>query len=241
LNPKERILPPVAILAGGLATRLRPLTEKFPKALVEVAGRPFIDWQLELLARSGLRNVVICLGYKGEMIEEYVGNGQRFGLAVTYSYDGATLLGTGGAIRKALPLLGADFFVLYGDSYLLIDYKAVAEAFRAGNRSGLMTVYRNDSQWDTSNVLMEGANVRVYDKVARLPEMRHIDYGLSLFNRDVFTAYDDSLRFDLSVVMTQLVASGKMTAFEVSERFYEIGTASGIADLERLLLRSSAL
>jgi N-acetyl-alpha-D-muramate 1-phosphate uridylyltransferase len=241
LNPKELTLPPVAILAGGLATRLRPLTEKFPKALVEVAGRPFIDWQLELLARSGLRNVVLCLGYKGEMIEEYVGNGQRFGLAVTYSYDGATLLGTGGAIRKALPGLGADFFVLYGDSYLLIDYKAVAEAFRAGKRPGLMTVYRNDSQWDTSNVLMEGANVRVYDKVARIPGMRHIDYGLSLFSRDVFTSYDDSARFDLSVVMTQLVTSGKMTAFEVSERFYEIGTPSGIADLERLLLRSSAL
>lgn len=233
----EAVLPPVAILAGGLATRLRPLTEKFPKALIEVAGRPFIEWQLELLARGGLRKVVLCLGYMGEMIERHVADGKKFGLEIIYSYDGPALLGTGGALRRALPVLGKNFFVLYGDSYLMVDYRAVANAYFRGGRSGLMTVYRNEGQWDTSNVLMEGVDVKVYDKVARLPQMRHIDYGLSLFDKSVFADYRDSQCFDLAAVMSRLVSQSDMTAYEVSERFYEIGTPLGIADLEQLLLR----
>ncbi len=224
----------MAILAGGLATRLRPLTEKIPKALVEIAGRPFIDWQLELLAKNGGERVVVCAGHLGEMIEAHVGTGARFGLDVSFSYDGETLLGTGGAIRKALPLLGGEFFVLYGDSYLPVDYSAVAKAFTTANKQGLMTVYKNDGQWDTSNVWMEGDEVRLYNKTANLPQMHHIDYGLSVFRREVFSRRNDGERFDLAEVMKDLVCRREMAAFSVSERFYEIGSMEGIADLEKL-------
>lgn len=231
----QTALPPVAILAGGLATRLRPLTEKIPKALVEVAGRPFIDWQLELLAARGLGRVVVCAGYLGEMIAEHVGDGSRFGLEVQFSYDGDTLLGTGGAIRKALPLLDGEFFVLYGDSYLPVDYRAVTRAFAAANKHGLMTVFKNDGQWDASNVWMEGDEVRLYDKTANLPQMHHIDYGLSVFRSEVFSRRNEGARFDLAEVMTDLVDCREMAAFPVAERFYEIGSLGGISDLEKLL------
>ncbi|NBS53364.1 MAG: hypothetical protein EBS96_12300 [Spartobacteria bacterium] len=151
---------PIAILSGGLATRLRPLTERIPKALIEVAGRPFVDWQLELLAAAGIKRVVFCVGYLGEMIEAHVGEGARFGLEVAYCYDGPTLLGTGGALRQALHLLGEEFLVLYGDSHLPIDYAAVTEAFLKSNKLGLMTVLKNEGRWDSCNVWMAGRHAR---------------------------------------------------------------------------------
>jgi len=226
---------PVAILAGGLATRLRPLTERIPKALVEVAGRPFVDWQLELLASAGIKRVVFCVGYLGEMIEAHVGDGRRFGLEVAYSYDGPTLLGTGGALRRALHLLGEKFLVLYGDSYLPIDYAAVASAFLRSDKTGLMTVLKNEGRWDSCNVWMEGGEIRLYDKKARLPEMQHIDYGLTAFRAEVFSRCSAET-FDLAEVMHELVAKKEMAAFEVTERFYEIGSPAGIADLDAYLL-----
>src|SRR5438552_18180093 len=127
----------VALLAGGLATRLRPITETLPKAMVEVASRPFVDHQLDLLRKSGFRKVVLCLGYRGEQVEEHVKDGIDFGLHVKHSFDGATLLGTGGAVKRAVPLLSDVFFVLYGDSYLPIDYASVLRAFENGNALGL--------------------------------------------------------------------------------------------------------
>jgi MurNAc alpha-1-phosphate uridylyltransferase len=226
---------PIAILAGGLATRLRPITERIPKALVEVAGRPFVDWQLELLVSAGIKRVVFCVGYLGEMIEAHVGDGARFGLEVAYSYDGPTLLGTGGALRQALPLLDEEFLVLYGDSYLPIDYAAVTEAFLKSGKPGLMTVLKNEGRWDSCNVWMEDEELRLYDKKARLPEMQHIDYGLTAFRAEVFSQRSAEA-FDLAEVMRELVAKKEMAAFEVTERFYEIGSPAGIADLDAYLL-----
>ena len=234
-NPFSTKRLPIAILAGGLATRLRPLTERIPKALVEVAGRPFVDWQLELLASAGIKRVVFCVGYLGEMIEAHVGDGARFGLDVAYSYDGPTLLGTGGALRQALPLLGKEFLVLYGDSYLPIDYAAVAEAFLKSGKLGLMTVLKNEGRWDSCNVCMDGGELRLYDKKARLPEMQHIDYGLTAFRAEAFSQRSAEA-FDLAEVMRELVAKKEIAAFEVSERFYEIGSPAGIADLDAYLL-----
>lgn len=222
---------PVAILAGGLATRLKPLTERIPKALVEVAGRPFVDWQLEGLAAQGVSRVVFCVGHLGEMVEAHVGNGGRFGLDVSYSYDGPVLLGTGGALKRALPMLGEEFLVLYGDSYLRVDFETVARRFRESGKPGLMTVLENEGRWDASNVLMEGGRLLRYDKSVHLPSMQHIDYGLEVFRAEVFDGRGDGA-FDLADVMADLVASGKMEALEVAERFYEIGSAQGIADLE---------
>ena len=122
---------PVAILAGGLATRLGPLTQRLPKALLPVAGRPFIHWQLALLAQQGVTQVVLCAGHLGEQIQATVGDGSGFGMTVRYSFDGAVLLGTGGALKRALPMLGAAFFVLYGDSYLRCSFAAVEAAYEA--------------------------------------------------------------------------------------------------------------
>jgi NDP-sugar pyrophosphorylase family protein len=230
-------LPPVAVLAGGLAKRLRPVSLTIPKSLVKVAGRPFIDHQMELLRRQGAREVVICCGYLGEQIKHHAGDGAKYGLAVSYSYDGDELLGTGGAIKKALPQLGDVFMVLYGDSYLPIAFRPVADAFRMSAADGLMTVFRNDGRWDTSNVEFANGIVRQYDKISRTAAMRHIDYGLSLFRKAVFNEWPADKPFDLAAVMQDLLSAGRLKGFEVNERFYEIGSLAGIKETERFILR----
>ena len=226
---------PVAILAGGLATRLRPLTEKIPKSLLPIAGKPFLAHQLQVLRQQGIRRVVLCLGYLGEMVVKEFGDGSAWDLQLDYSFDGPKLLGTGGALRQALPKLGEKFFVLYGDSYLTTSFAAVAEFFGRSGKPGLMTVYRNEGRYDTSNVIFRDERIIAYDKKARLPEMRHIDYGLSLFRASVFQEWLPGQSFDLSEVMRQLVARGELAGFEVPERFYEIGSPAGLEELETLL------
>jgi NDP-sugar pyrophosphorylase family protein len=219
---------PVAILAGGLATRMHPVTQRIPKSMIEVAGRPFIEHQLELLRAESVRNVVLCVGHLGEMIEAHIGDGGRFGLSVRYSFDGAKLLGTGGALRRALPLLGDDFFVLYGDSYLEIAYASVQAAYRDSRNPALMTVFRNEGQWDTSNVRFDGKNVVRYDKRHPTADMKFIDYGLGMLSSDVLRAAS-SEAFDLSEIYATLAAEGRLAGFEATTRFYEIGTPSGLA------------
>ena len=226
---------PVAILAGGLATRLRPITEKIPKSLVPVAGRPFLAHQLELLHSRGITHAVLCVGHLGEMIERDFGDGSAYGVRLEYSFDGPVLLGTGGAIQQALPKLGREFFVLYGDSYLPIEYRPIAEFFARSGKRGLMTVFRNEDRYDTSNVVFRDGEVVVYDKKARLPEMRHIDYGLSLFKAEVFEAYPAGENFDLAEVMGRLVRENQLAGYEVTERFYEIGSPAGLEELDELL------
>jgi NDP-sugar pyrophosphorylase family protein len=236
---------PVAILAGGLATRLRPITEKIPKSLVPVAGKPFLAHQLELLHARGIRHAVLCIGYLGEMIQREFGNGKAFGVRLDYSFDssrrsaakadGPKLLGTGGAIKRALPLLGNEFFVLYGDSYLPVDYRPIADFFRRSGKLGCMTVYRNEGRYDTSNVVFRDGGIAVYDKKNRPAEMRHIDYGLSLFKASVFESYSAGQPFDLAEVMGKLVRERQLAGYEVRERFYEIGSPAGLAELEALL------
>ena len=226
---------PVAILAGGLATRLRPITETIPKSLVPVAGKPFLAHQLELLRSHGVRRVVLCIGHLGEMIQREFGDGEKFGVKLDYSFDGPKPLGTGGALKRALPLLDREFFVLYGDSYLPIDYAPVAESFHRSGKPGLMTVFRNDGKFDASNVVFADGEIKVYDKKNKLPEMRHIDYGLSLFKAGVFGAYAADRAFDLAEVMGKLVREKQLAGFEVAERFYEMGSHTGLAELESLL------
>lgn len=225
---------PVAILAGGLATRLRPITEKIPKSLAPVAGKPFLAHQLELLQSRGIRRAVLCVGHLGEMIQRDFGD-EAFGVKLEYSFDGPKLLGTGGAIKQAMPKLGAEFFVLYGDSYLPIEYRPIAEFFHASGKLGCMTVYRNEGKYDTSNVLFGDGEIKVYDKKARLPEMRHIDYGLSLFKAAAFDSYNAEQSFDLAEVMGKLVREKQLAGYEVKERFYEIGSPAGLEELNQLL------
>jgi len=226
---------PVAILAGGLATRLRPVTEKVPKSLIPVAGKPFLAHQLELLQARGIRRVVLCIGHLGEMIQREFGDGSAYGVKLEYSFDGPKLLGTGGAIKRALPLLGKEFFALYGDSYLPLSYAPVAEFFHRSGKLGLMTVYRNEGKYDTSNVVFRNGEIVVYDKQIKSPEMRHIDYGLSLFQSSVFAACPADEKFDLADVMGRLVRAKQLAGYEVPERFYEMGSPAGLAELESLL------
>jgi NDP-sugar pyrophosphorylase family protein len=226
---------PVAILAGGLATRLRPITEKIPKVLVPVAGKPFLVHQLELLQGQGVDHVVLCLGHLGERVEHEFGDGSAFGIQLEYSHDGPVLLGTGGALKRALPLLGDKFFVLYGDSYLPIAFQPIADFFERSGKPGLMTVFRNEGLYDTSNVVFENGEIQVYDKKSRLPGMRYIDYGLSVFRASAFEGWPSDKPFDLADVMQRLVSRKQLAGFEVMERFYEIGSHSGLAELEARL------
>jgi NDP-sugar pyrophosphorylase family protein len=226
---------PIAILAGGLATRLRPITETIPKALVEIAGEPFLAHQLRLLRAHRYERVVMLVGYRGEMVREFAGDGRAFGLAIDYAFDGPKLLGTAGAIVRALPLLGDAFSVIYGDSYLPCDYAAAEAAFRESGKLGLMTVYRNEGQWDTSNVEFDGARVVRYDKAHRSPAMRHIDYGLGVFRREAFAGLAPDEPHDLASLYQDLVRRGELAAWESPERFYEIGSLEGIRGLTEYL------
>jgi NDP-sugar pyrophosphorylase family protein len=227
-------LPPLVLLAGGLATRLGPVTASVPKSLLTVAGEPFIAHQLRLLVGRGVLEVVICCGHLGEQIEHFVRDGSRFGCRVRYSWDGPKLLGTGGAIRKALPLLGPRFWVMYGDSYLLAPFAPMLEAFQRSSLPALMAVFANEDRWDTSNVEFAGEKIVRYDKRARGPGMQHVDYGLGLFSAEVFHSWPDSA-FDLSHLQSRLVEQGVMAGYEVSERFYEIGSVAGLEETDAFL------
>ena len=223
------------ILCGGLATRLRPITEKIPKSLITIGDEPFIAHQLRLLRSHGITDVVLCAGFLGEMIQEFAGNGSRFDLSISYSFDGPVLKGTAGAIRNALPLLSETFFVVYGDSYLPCDYQAVGKCFKPSGKRGLMTVFHNMGHFDSSNLEVAENRIVRYDKLNRTPEMQHIDYGLGAFQRSVFEEVQPDEFQDLSAVYQKLLAADDLASYEIKERFYEIGSLQGIQDLERLI------
>jgi NDP-sugar pyrophosphorylase family protein len=229
------------ILAGGLARRLRPLTDSVPKALVPVAGRPFVDHQLVWLASQRITEVVFAIGYLGGAIREFVGAGDRWGISVRYSDEGNELRGTGGALRLAYDegLLRPDFGVLYGDSYLMAPVDAAWAEFIATAPAVLMTVYRNDGRWDDSNAQLSGGLVVRYEKGVTDPAiagMYHIDYGFSIINRDqVLPRIEHAAIVDLADVYRALSAERRVRGFEVSDRFYEIGSPTGLAELEGLL------
>jgi NDP-sugar pyrophosphorylase family protein len=228
-------MPPLALLAGGMATRMRPLTDKMPKALLEVANEPFIAHQLRLFRREGIARVVLCVGYKWEMIQDFVGDGGKFGLEVIYSVDGPKLLGTGGALRKALPHLGPEILVMYGDSWLDVPFAPIVEAFRASGKPALMTVFRNEGRWDASNVWYENGVLHRYDKRERLPQMQHIDWGLSLIKADVLAAKPADTAFDLAETYSEMSRTGQLAGYEVTKRFYEIGSITGLQETNALL------
>lgn len=225
----------VAILAGGMATRLMPLTTNIPKALVEINSRPFIFHQIDLLKKSGLREIVLCTGHLEQQIRKAVTDGSRFGVRIQYSSDGDKLLGTGGAVQKALPLLSDPFFVLYGDSYLPIDYHRPAEAFQKAATPALMTVYANQNRFDRSNVWFEKGWIKAYSKKNVTAQMKYIDYGLNILTHKVFRSAAPSEKEDLADILESLSAAGQLAGFEVDQRFYEIGSPQGIQELEVFL------
>jgi NDP-sugar pyrophosphorylase family protein len=227
---------PIAVLSGGLATRLRPLTDRVPKSLIPIAGRPFVFHQLELLKTQGAERVVLCIGHLGDQIESAVGDGRRFGLEVFYSSDGADLLGTGGALKRALPLLGDRFFVLNGDSYLRLSYDGMQRAHERCGCPAMMAVFRNDNRWDRSNVRYRDGRVLEYVKSQPRADLSHIDFGVSVLSAGALSPIGESRFGGFSDVCAALAARGQLAGFEVSERFFEIGSKHGIRDTEAYLL-----
>ncbi|MFI5004204.1 MAG: NTP transferase domain-containing protein [Solirubrobacterales bacterium] len=232
-----RGLPPVCILAGGLGTRLGERVRDTPKPLIEVAGEPFLFHQLRLLAAHGAREIVLCVGYLGEQIERSVG-AERFGLRIAYSFDGPAPAGTLGAIRRARQLLGERFLVLYGDTYLRVDYAAAAAAWRDSGLPAMMSVLRNEGRWDASNADYADGRVLSYDKPAPRPGMCFIDYGLGGLEQRALDLAPPDAR-DLSELYRRLAGSGLLCGFEAIERFYEIGTPAALAETDALLRRET--
>lgn len=220
---------PIAILAGGLATRLHPITHTIPKALVSVAGEPFLTHQLRLLVRHQIKDVVLCVGHLGEQIESAYGDGHAHGVRLRYSFDGPKLRGTAGALRRALPLLGEAFLTLYGDSYLDIDYAAVAQQFRESRAPALMTLIENAHGKEPSNVWYENQRILAYNKKQPLPQMGHIDYGLSAYRAEAVAAFEGN---DLSDLQSQFAAQGSVAGFQASIPYHEIGSHAGLKALE---------
>jgi N-acetyl-alpha-D-muramate 1-phosphate uridylyltransferase len=226
-------LPTVCILAGGLGSRLGQRVREIPKPLLEVAGQPFLLHQLRLLATHGAREVVLCVGYLGELIEQRIGE-EQFGIRISYSYDGPVPIGTLGAVRQARPLLGDRFLVLYGDTYLRLDYGAASEAWARSRLPALMTVLRNQGRWDISNVVFDGHLVTTYDKGNPRPDMEWIDYGLGGFTTDAFDAVPEP-GDDLAALYHGLAERRLLFGFAATERFYEIGTPEALVETSSFL------
>ena len=229
---------PIVILAGGLATRLRPITEKIPKSLIEINGVPFVYHQLDLLEQKGFKEIHFCLGFLGEQVEEAVKNSDYLErLNISFSYDGEKLLGTGGTIRKIINQLPEYFFITYGDSYLDINFYNIQELFESKkqNYNSLMTVYKNTDLFDTSNVIFENDSIELYSKTKKDSRMSHIDYGVGILSNKSMGNYDKNIIFDLAELYENLSLKSELYGYEVFKRFYEIGSLQGIEDLSNYL------
>ncbi len=223
----------VVVLMGGLGTRLKNFTKECPKSLVEVCGKPFFDYQLDLLTAWGFKKFVFLVGYKSDMIEEHFGDGSSRGISITYSYDGEKLLGTGGAVRRALDLLEDDFLLIYGDSFMDIDYAETLYRYERGKAAGaraLMSVLGNNDRFDKSNVVMKDGAIALYDKHNTTPEMDHIDYGVCMYERSLFESYPEDTAFDIAQILHELSVKGQLAAQKVTKRFYEIGSPESLAE-----------
>jgi len=229
---------PIVILAGGLATRLRPITEKTPKSLIKINGVHFVLLQLDLLEKKGFKEIHFCLGFLGEQVEKAVKNSDYFErLNISFSYDGEKLLGTGGTIRKIINQLPDYFFITYGDSYLDINFHDIQEIFESKKQrfASLMTVYKNKDLFDTSNVIFENGSLELYSKINKDSRMAFIDYGVGILSNKCMDIYEKNSIFDLGELYENLSLKKELYGFEVFQRFYEIGSLQGIKDLSKYL------
>lgn len=231
----------VVILAGGRATRLRPLTDKVPKSLVEICGKPFLQYQLDFLKEGGVREVVLCIGYLGKEIEKYFGDGGKFGMNIKYSYEKEQLLGTAGALKNAEQLLQGQFFVMYGDSYLFLDFAAIMSYFNEFNKLGLMVVYKNYDRYERSNVVVEGSLVKQYSKKERAEGMVYIDYGVSILRKKVLQLVPQNQAYSLEELFHQLIEKKGLLSYEVNKRFYQIGSPEGLEEFRRYISQREML
>jgi NDP-sugar pyrophosphorylase family protein len=225
----------MVILAGGLATRLRPLTDTIPKSLVVIHRKPFLQYQLELLRRHGITDIILCIGHLGDQIRGYFEDGWRFGVNIRYSQEGERLLGTAGAIKHAEPLLEDIFLLMNGDSFLMLDYRGIMDYFRGFRKLGLMVVYKNCDRYDRSNVVLEGKLVKVYDRKQRTPGMIYIDEGLSVLRKEALELIPEGETVPIEFLYQSLISRGDLLAYETSQRFYEIGSPEGLEEFRQLV------
>lgn len=225
-----------ALIAGGMATRLYPVTKTIPKSLININGKPFISHQLNLLKNNGITEVVICSGYLGDQIKDVIKEGKDFKINVKYSFDGDKLLGTGGTIKKALHMLGDVFFVMYGDSYLPINFKEVSDFYDKTNKKALMVIIKNDNIWDKSNLIYKNNKIIKYDKKDISSDMKYIDYGLGILTKGCFLNIKENDVIDLADIYKDLVNQEQLAGFEVNKRFYEIGSFQGIQETEEYFI-----
>lgn len=227
----------IVVLAGGPGTRLRPLTEEMPKSMISVKGKPFLQYQIELFKHSGIRDIVLCVGYLAEKIMECFGDGGKFGVKIRYSVEGNRLLGTAGALKRSESLLDDVFFITYGDAYLMLDYANAMAYFKRFNKLGLMVVYKNFNRFDKSNVIVEDGYVKVYDKRRQTPDMVYIDYGVSVLRRESLALIPPDVVMDLQEFYRVLIEPGELLAYETYNRFYEIGSFRGLKEFRQLSSR----
>lgn len=225
----------VAIIAGGLATRLGEITKKIPKSMIPIAGKPFLHYQIELLRKAGIYDIVLCIGHLGEQIESYFGDGSNYDVNIAYSYEKGKLLGTGGALKNAAGLLQDKFFTLYGDSYVNLDFSAVMSYFMSFNKLALMTIFKNYGRYDTSNIAIEGNLIRQYGSRNKNDNLVYIDYGVSLFRKKVLDLVPADSVYPMGDIFKQLIEREELLAFEVPQRFYQIGSPEGLRELTELI------
>lgn len=225
----------MVILAGGLGTRLKPVTEEIPKSMVQIQGKPFLEHQLNLLRRCGISDIVLCVGYLGEKIKDYFGDGKGFGVKIKYSEETEKLLGTAGALKNAVNSLDDTFFLTYGDAYLILDYRGAMGYLKKFNKLGLMVVFKNFDLYDKSNVVVEGDLIKVYDKQKRAPDMVYIDFGVSVLKKKALDLVPKGKAIDLEELYHELIRRRELLAFETQQRFYEVGSQKGLKEFERLI------
>jgi N-acetyl-alpha-D-muramate 1-phosphate uridylyltransferase len=223
------------ILAGGLGTRLGHLTGGLPKPMVDINGKPFLELLLESLQQQGFRDFVLCIGHRGATIQDHFGDGTQLGIGIRYSVEQEDLLGTAGAVKQAEPFLRDEFFLIYADSYLRMDYKHAHAQFRASDCLGMMVVLRNENQYEHSNVVVEDGFVTVYDKACPTPQMHYINFGVSLLRKEALALVPPGVPYSQESWFQDLIRSRNLMAFETFERFYEIGSPGGLMEFRHLV------
>ena len=218
----------VIIIAGGLGTRLGQLTLNQPKSMIQILGKPFIEYQFDLLTKGSVTDVVLCLGYQGKQIADYCGDGRKFGVNLRYSFEDKPL-DTAGAIKLAEPLLEEYFFTLYGDSYVFIDFKDMLSSIRKGNKIGAMSVFQNQDRFDKSNTAVVDGGVTFYSKEQRA-NLKYIDYGVNLFRKEVLKLIPNGEPYSMGTLFNQLIGRQELLAYEVKKRFFEIGSVNGLTE-----------
>ena len=231
----------IVILCGGKATRLYPLTKKIPKSMIRFEGKPFLEQQLDLLKKNRIFDIVLCVGYKAEQIKKYFGDGKNFGVEIKYSSDKKKLLGTGGALKKAENLLEDSFLVMWGDSYLPFNFQKAIKFFKKSNKPGMMIVFKNLNKYEPSNVEVKNNLVKSYSKKRKTKKMKYIDYGISIYRKEVLKHLPKNQICDLTKLQQALIKKRQLLAYPAEKRFYQIGSPDGLEELKNYIKRKTKL